>query len=135
MTLRRTVVPLLVLSLASGLASGQAPDPAAERARLANERIQIEAERRAQEELARQQQQGTRPATAPDAEPPLPARSPATPPPPAAAAAEPRGPVGDMERTQRGLQQLRELGQLKDAGYLTDDEFQRIKQRILDSQF
>jgi len=30
---------------------------------------------------------------------------------------------------------LRELGKLKDAGYRTDAEFQRIKQRILDSHF
>jgi hypothetical protein len=30
---------------------------------------------------------------------------------------------------------LRELGKLKDAGYLTDAEFQRIKQQILDIHF
>ena len=103
-----------------GLAFGQAPDPAAERARLANERIQIEAERRAQEELARQER----------------TTSPATPSQPPAGPPEPRRPVADMEqRTQRGLQQLRMLGELKDAGHLTDAEFQRIKQRILESHF
>ena len=37
----------------------------------------------------------------------------------------------DMSRT---LEQLRSLGELKDAGYVTEDEFERIKQNILDSQ-
>lgn len=38
-------------------------------------------------------------------------------------------------RTEQGLARSRELGKLKDAGYLTDAEFQRINQRILDSHF
>jgi hypothetical protein len=37
----------------------------------------------------------------------------------------------DMSRT---LEQLRSLGELKDAGYVTEDEFERIKQKILNSQ-
>jgi hypothetical protein len=41
----------------------------------------------------------------------------------------------DAERTAQGLGQLRELGKLKDAGYLTEAEFQRVKQKILDSHF
>jgi hypothetical protein len=44
-------------------------------------------------------------------------------------------PATDADRTDRALEQLRELGKLKDAGYLTDAEFQRIKQRILDTHF
>jgi hypothetical protein len=134
MTVLRAIPPLFLLALASGLAFGQAPDPAAERARLANERIQIEAERRAQEELARQEQTSI-PATAPGAQTLVTAQPPAAPSQPPARPPEPRPPVADMERTQRGLQQLRELGELKDAGHLTDAEFQRIKQRILDNHF
>ncbi|MBT8066598.1 MAG: SHOCT domain-containing protein [Gammaproteobacteria bacterium] len=37
----------------------------------------------------------------------------------------------DMSQT---LEQLRTLGELKDDGYITEEEFQKIKQRILDSQ-
>ena len=130
----RGISPAFLLALTSGLAFGQAPDPAAERARLANERIQIEAERRAQEELARQQA-ATIPATPPGAQGFVTAQPPATPSLPPARPPESPRPVADMERTQRGLQQLRELGELKDAGHLTDAEFQRIKQRILESYF
>jgi hypothetical protein len=43
--------------------------------------------------------------------------------------------AADGDLTQRGLQQLRELGALKDAGHVTEEEFQRIKRRILDSHF
>ena len=32
------------------------------------------------------------------------------------------------------LEQLRDLGELRDAGYVTDDEFETIKQRILDGE-
>ena len=35
----------------------------------------------------------------------------------------------------KALEQLRELGDLKDAGLVTEEEFERIKKRILDSQF
>ena len=37
----------------------------------------------------------------------------------------------DMYRT---LEQLRLLGELKDDGYITDEEFRKIKQKILDSR-
>ena len=30
------------------------------------------------------------------------------------------------------LEQIRTLGELKDAGYITDEEFERIKRRLLD---
>lgn len=39
------------------------------------------------------------------------------------------------DHTTRVLEQLRQLGQLKDAGYLTDEEFQRIKSRIIQGEF
>ena len=41
------------------------------------------------------------------------------------------GSKADMSRT---LEQLRSLGELKDDGYITDEEFQKIKKKILDSQ-
>lgn len=37
----------------------------------------------------------------------------------------------DMSRT---LEHLRSLGELKDHGYITDEEFRKIKQKILDNQ-
>ena len=37
----------------------------------------------------------------------------------------------DMTRT---LEQLRLLGELKDDGYITEEEFRKIKQKILDSR-
>jgi Short C-terminal domain len=129
MTHRRATAIICLLAVAPGLALGQAPDAAAERARLANERIQAEAESREREE-SEQQNRTPQPAGQPVAAPIPPAQ-----PQEARALAEPRRPSTDADRTERGLEQLRELGKLKDAGYLTDAEFQRIKQRILDSQF
>jgi len=126
---RRVTAIICLLAFAPGLALAQTPDPAAERARLANERIQAEAERRAREEAEQQNRTPERagqPAAAPN---------PPTQPQEAHPPTEPRRPSTDADRTERGLEQLRELGKLKDAGYLTDAEFQRIKQRILDSHF
>ena len=129
MTHRRATAIICLLAVAPGLALGQTPDPAAERARLANERIQAEAELRAREE-PEQQDPTPAPAGQPAAAPSPPAQ-----PQQARTPVEPPRPSTDVDRTERGLEQLRELGKLKDAGYLTDAEFQRIKQRILDGQF
>jgi len=129
MTHRRAAAILCLLAAAPALALGQAPDPAAERARLANERIQAEAESRAREE-SEQQNRTPEPTGQPAA-----ASNPPTQPQEARNPAEPRRPSADADATERGLEQLRALGKLKDAGYLTDAEFQRIKQRILDSHF
>ena len=44
---------------------------------------------------------------------------------------------GDADRSldlSRTLEQLRTLGELKDDGYITEEEFSKIKRRILDSQ-
>jgi len=125
----RAIALICLLVAAPGLALGQSEDPAAERARLGNERI--EAERRAREELEQQNlapQPAAQPATAAS---PTPRAQPQGETPPA----EPRRPPAEADRTERGLQQLRELGKLKDAGYLTDAEFQRIKQQILEIHF
>ena len=118
---------ILLLGVAAGPTLGQSPDPAAERARLGNERI--EAERRAREEIERQNQ-APEPAAQPAA-----ALTPAMQPRGDAPPAGPQRPPTDVDRTERGLEQLRELGKLKDAGYLTDAEFKRIKQQILDNHF
>lgn len=125
----RATALTLLLAVAAGPALGQSPDPAAERARLGNERI--EAERRAREEIEQQNQ-----APEPAAQPAV-AAAPTQSPQPLGEAppAGPRHLPTDADRTARGLEQLRELGKLKDAGYLTDPEFQRIKQQILDSHF
>ena len=127
MTHHRATALICLLAFAPGLALGQSQDPAAERARLGNERI--EAERRAREALE-QQNPATEPAGQPAASP-----TPRAQPQGEAATPGPRRPSTEADRTERGLQQLRELGKLKDAGYLTDAEFQRIKQQILDIHF
>ncbi len=134
MTPRRIAAPFCLLALAPGLVLAQTPDAAAERARLANERIQIEAERRNQEELARTGQVAD-PVPARGAATPIPAQAPPGESRPAAEPPQPARPAADDARTERALEQLRELGELKDAGYLTDEEFRRIKQRILESHF
>lgn len=126
MSVRRAVALACLLAIAPGLAFAQAPDAAAERARLANERIQAEAERRAREE---QELQSRAAASA------APAQSAQGVPAPSQAPAGPARPSTDADRTERGLEQLRELARMKDAGYLTDAEFQRVKQKILDSHF
>lgn len=154
---------MLVTMLVALPAYAQATDTAAERARLANERIQLEAQRRAEEERRSREREALEseslesedlesedrefenreslaPAQFADPAPtradqqPRPRATPtasnnatapsATPPPPA-----------DDDRISRALEQLRELGELRDAGYVTDEEFERIKTRILDSRF
>lgn len=114
-------VVTVALALLAGMpALGQSDDPAAERARLANQRIQAEAQRQAEiEEERRRQEAAKAQRSAPQANAPN-VDTPATDAPPGRA---------DMYRV---LEQLRELGELKDAGYLTDDEFSALKEKILD---
>jgi len=130
MTSRRAVALTCLLAVAPGLSLAQSPDAAAERARLANERIQAEAERQALEAAAELSNQASAPVAAPGF-----ARTGPSPSPTEERAAQTRPAPVDADRTDQGLRQLRELGRLKDAGYLTDPEFARIKQQILDSHF
>jgi hypothetical protein len=125
---RKTVALACLLTVLPGVALGQSADAAAERARLANERIEAEAERRAREEQEQQNRAAAPVAPAPAS---APSRAPAGPAGPAA----PTGPATAADLTARGLEQLRELVKMKEAGNLTDAEFQRIKQKILDSHF
>lgn len=155
------IITAIAWGLAPGLAQAQTTDTAAERARLGEDRARIEAERRAREAQAEQavhetdlaseaaapptppdiirdeapREEAVAPAAVPGAEssPPV-AKAPPPPadvPTPAGTADVQAGPA-EISRT---LEQLRELGELKDAGYLTDEEFERIKQRILDRRF
>ena len=118
----------IALAQTTGIADQAENATVSERERLGNQRIQIEAEMRAREEQRRLEeaeqarlrsaeaaQRSEIAATTPGAMP-------------GATAAESRV---DMSRT---LEQLRMLGELKDDGYITEDEFRKIKQKILDSR-
>ena len=148
----RTKLAITIIGLvAPALAAGQSSDAAAERARIANQRIQAEADRQAAEEEKRQEEIARREAEHARREvelAQLEARQAAAiaeqqkqqlaqvdPPPVEAtptgrtvAAAPPSR--ADMNKV---LEQLRTLGELRDAGYVTNDEFERIKTKILDA--
>ncbi len=125
----------------------QSDDIASQRSRVADERIRIEAERMAQEEKRRAEEAAdagrlstpeAKKAEAPaevvpqDIVQPQPNVIPATVP---ASATAPRS---DSETDRLGmslmLEHLNTLGQLRDLGYVTEVEFERIKQRILDGE-
>jgi len=134
----KRVLAFVFLTLLTPVARAQADDLAAERTRLANQRI--EAEARAREEQDRQAAGGERVEAIPrQAVPPaaIEPRNVASETPALSAEIAPVGvtrretarPPGDVERM---LEQIWTLGELRDAGYVTDTEFDRIKQRILD---
>ncbi len=127
---------LLVYAAAFPMALAQSTDTAesatgSERARLANQRIQADLEMRAREEQRRLEEEQARlraqEAAARSAAAASNAAAAEGPAPPATGAAS----GGDMSRT---LEQIRTLGELKDAGYVTEEEFRKIKQRILDDR-
>ena len=118
----------IVLAQTTGIADQAENATVSERERLGNQRIQVEAEMRAREEQRRLEeaeqarlraseaaQRGAVAATAPGSMP----------------GATAAGSRVDMTRT---LEQLRMLGELKDDGYVTEEEFRKIKQKILDSR-
>jgi len=117
----------LVISLLAPLvfaAPAMADEVADQRARLANQRIQIEQERRAREEAEQLREIASEPAIADEA-----TRESAVP---------DRDDVASdvsIERMEmsRALEQLRELGGLRDAGYVTEEEFEKLKKKILDA--
>ena len=138
----RLSIILLAPLVAVALTPAIADDVAAERARLANQRIQIEEERRAREEeerLAQAQAQAqtqtetedrreTNVEVAPASEQPGDTSSP-----PAARSTQTgvSGAPADRVEMSRALEQLRELGALRDAGYVTEEEFEQLKKTIL----
>lgn len=101
-----------------------ADEVADERARLANQRIQVEEERRAREDAERLRKAAAEQSTA------------------AGDTSDAAAPVDrdvasevSAERMEmsRALEQLRELGALRDAGYVTEQEFEQLKKKILDA--
>ncbi len=144
----RVLVALPLLGLLFAVpAWSQSNDIAAERSRIADERIRIEAERIAQEEKRRAESAAeTGLLSAPEEEQaPLPVEveqqvmieTQADVISPTAAPSE-TAPLEDGAAGRLGmslmLEHLRVLGQLRDSGYVTEAEFERIKQRILDGE-
>ena len=132
----RLSIILLAPLVAVALTPAIADDVAAERARLANQRIQIEEERRAREEeerLAQAQTESedrreTNAETAAASEQPGDMSSP-----PVTRTTQTgvSGAPADRVEMSRALEQLRELGALRDAGYVTEEEFEQLKKKIL----
>ena len=132
------VLAFVILALHAPAGWAQADDLAAERARLANQRI--EAEARAREEAEQQARLAAeRDAVSQQSAPPavVETRNVSADTPVSSAQATPVGasptvamsPATDVDRM---LEQIRTLGELLDAGYVTEAEFERIKRRILD---
>jgi hypothetical protein len=131
------LVLLVIVAMAS--ATTLADDVGAERARLANQRIQVEEERRAREEEQRREQaqaqsnsedpgETTVGVAASSEQPRETGSEPVT---PSTQVGVSGAPVDKIEMS-RALEQLRELGALREAGYLTEEEFQQLKKKILD---
>ena len=117
----------IALAQTTGIADQTENATVSERERLGNQRIQIEAEMRAREEQRRleEAEQARLRAEQAAARSEMAAAQNAKP-----DATEAAG-SNDMYRT---LEQLRLLGELKDDGYITEEEFRKIKQKILDSR-
>lgn len=143
MSERLLIVLLLSGSLFATAAWSQSNDIGAERSRVANERIRVEAERIAQEEKRRAEAaaeaerlrsleaEKTEVERQDLAQP----ESDVT---PATIATSATASRSDGETSRLGmslmLEHLNALGQLRDSGYVTEAEFERIKQRILDGE-
>lgn len=141
LSLKTLMIGIAALSTAQAQTTGTADGPErpqtndektvqsleSERQKLGNQRIRTETELRAraeqrrleEAELARRRAQED----ALNSEEAIAPRSEFTP--------SEAGSKTDLSRT---LEQLRSLGELKDDGYITDEEFQKIKKKILDSQ-
>ena len=130
--LRTIMIYVAALSIAlaqtTDIADGVENATVSERERLGNQRIQIEAEMRAREEQRRLEEAEQARLRAAEAAKRSEVAGIAPGSTPGATAA---GSRVDMSRT---LEQLRMLGELKDDGYVTEEEFRKIKQKILDSR-
>ena len=129
------LAPLVVVAMAPAMTL--ADDVAAERARLANQRIQVEEERRAREEEERLAQAQTESEDPRETNVEMAAASEqpgdmSSPPETRSTQTSVGGPPPDRIEMSRALEQLRELGALRDAGYLTEEEFAQLKKKILD---
>ncbi len=104
----------------------------AERARLGDARIQQDMERRSREEeqrLAAAEQESVAVQEAPIVVPDTGSPPPATASPQVPAATVPVSP--DNSGMAETLELLRTLGELKDAGYVTEEEYNKLKQKVL----
>ncbi len=132
----KSMTVLLLCFATLFVAEVNAQDSAKGRAEIANQRILAEAERRRQEELAAEQAANEAEAQEATAPPPSPAAEVVTPTPAdvpeSDATVTSSGPARSRADLNVVLQQIRTLGELRDAGYVTADEFERIKTRILD---
>lgn len=139
MKIRLAVILIGVATALAAAAQSAAEQDAesinAERARLGNQRIQQDMELRAREEeegrLAAEQQRGQQsqePArdvlVVPEENSPAVAEA-------TAALPQSSRPGGDSDMS-KVLEQLRVVGELKDAGYITEQEHTALKQKILD---
>ena len=144
---RLLVVLLLSGTLLTVPAWSQSTDIASERARVANERIRIEAERIAQEEERRAEAaaEAARLTALEEEQARVPAEvaqqglvRPESDVIPATVETSETAPRYDGETSRLGMSRMLEnlnvLGQLRDSGYITEAEFERIKQRILDGE-
>ena len=129
----------LLVVVAMAPATTLADDVAAERARLANQRIQVEEERRAREEEQRLEQAQAQSKSEDPGETSVGLGESAEQ--PRDTGSEPvtrstqsgvSGAPVDRIEMSRALEQLRELGALREAGYLTEEEFEQLKKKILD---
>lgn len=136
--MKRVPQTLLIGLLAPALLTAQSTDDEAraleaERQRLGDQRIRVEMELRVREEQQRleaaQQEEARAQQAAASEREEAQRNAPSTREPETATPSPAHN--GDLSRT---LEQLRTLGELKDRGYVTDEEFQRIKRRILDGE-
>ena len=144
----------LVATMLTGQTLAQTEDAAAERARLANQRIHAETERRRREAAAQETEVAssatttvaaasdtatmadpTTPETTTTATAPTAASASSVTPQPDSNGPAPTTPGGSVSVQPDHafvLEQLDALGELKDKGYVTDEEFERIKRRLLE---
>jgi CRP-like cAMP-binding protein len=135
----RFSITFLVSLLIVAMTPAMADDVAAERARLANQRIQIEEERRAREEEERLEQaqaqiepEGRHETIVDIAEPSDQPQETSSAPVSRGTQTSASGAPVDRIEMSRVLEQLRELGALREAGYVTEEEFEQLKKKILD---
>lgn len=127
--------PSLVVAQTNDASDAQLME--AERQRLGNQRIQQDMEWRAREEeerrLAQERQQAARSRGSAQQENAGPQEAAPTMTESDALKSQPAPPgAGSNNEMSRLLEQLRILGELKDAGYITEQEHKKIKQKILD---
>lgn len=128
-----------LVALCPLLAVAQNDDVAEQRGQIANQRIQAEADRRVEDQSVSEVPVADAPAE-PAAATAASAGAAAAPtesaeivPAPATVTPDTM-PAEDRDSISTMLEQLQELGALRDAGHVTDEEFELIKSRILEAE-